>query len=499
MSVTPRPLLAMRGITKAFPGVVALRDVDFDLRPGEVHVIVGENGAGKSTLIKILSGVHQADGGTIHIEGQEVHLSSPREARRRGISTVYQEFNLVPQLRVDENLYLGQEPLAGPLGWVDRARRAREAQELLRSLEIPVAPSHPVRALGVAEQQLVEIAKALSRDARILVLDEPTATLTAHEIPRLFRAIRRLTARGVGVIYISHRLEELGEIGDRVTVLRDGRRVATAPVGALSVDEIIRLMVGREVREKYPKVPVPVGEEILRVEGVSRRGVLQDVSFVLRRGEIVGIAGLVGAGRTELAMALFGAAPPDSGTILVRGRPVSLRSPRDAIRAGVALLPEDRKRQGLVLVQSVATNITLPTASRLVRWGLLDHRRLREVAQRFASALRIVTPGLDRRVVYLSGGNQQKVVLAKWLATESEVVIFDEPTRGIDVGARIEVYQLMTELVQRGAGVLMISSELPEILGMSDRILVMRRGRLVGQFRREAATAEQVMAAALGG
>jgi ribose transport system ATP-binding protein len=491
-------LLEMRGITKAFPGVVALRDVDFDLRAGEVHVLVGENGAGKSTLIKILSGVHRADRGMIFLEGREVHIGSPREAQHAGISTVYQEFNLIPQLRVDENLFLGQEP-AGPFGWIDRIRRARAAESLLRSLEVPVGVSARVRTLGVAEQQLVEIAKALSREARIFVMDEPTAALTAHEIQRLFRAIRRLTARGVGVIYISHRLEELEEIGDRVTILRDGQRVATADVRALSVDEIIRMMVGREVREKYPKVAVPIGEEVLRVEGLSRRGVLHDVSFVLRRGEIVGIAGLVGAGRTELAMTLFGAVPADSGTITVKGRPLRLRSPRDAIRAGMALLPEDRKRQGLILVQPVATNITLPSVSRLVRWGLLDRRQVRGIAQRFVTALRIATPSLDRRVVYLSGGNQQKVVLAKWLTARSEVVIFDEPTRGIDVGAKIEVYQLMTELVQRGAGVLMISSELPEVLGMSDRVLVMRRGRLTAEFRREDATAERVMAAALGG
>ncbi len=492
-------LLEMRGICKTFPGVVALRDVDFDLRAGEVHVLVGENGAGKSTLIKILSGVHQADRGTIRLADAEVHLTSPRDAQRRGISTVYQEFNLVPQLTVDENIFLGQEPRRGWLGWVDRARRLQAAAELLRSLEIGVPPQGRVRALGVAEQQLVEIAKALSRDARIIVMDEPTAALTAHEIRRLFAAIQALTARRVGVIYISHRLEELAEIGDRVTVLRDGQRVGTAGVGTLPTDEIVRMMVGREVREKYPKAAVAPGEEILRVEGLVRRGVLHGVSFALRRGEILGIAGLVGAGRTELALTLFGAAPADAGTVFIKGRPRRFHSPRDAIRAGLALLPEDRKRQGLILVQSVATNIALPVAPRMARWGLLDYGRMHTLARRFAAALRIMTPSLARRVVYLSGGNQQKVVLAKWLATRSEVVIFDEPTRGIDVGAKIEVYQLMNELVRQGVGIVMISSELPEVLGMSDRILVMRQGRVAGEFHRQDATAERVMAAALPG
>lgn len=492
-------LLEMRGITKIFPGVRALREVDFDLRPGEVHVLVGENGAGKSTLIKILSGVYRSDGGTIRIAGADVRLTSPRDAQARGISTVYQEFNLVPQLSVGENIYLGQEPLRGPLRWVDRRGRLAAARQLLQALGIGVAPGAAVRTLGVAEQQLVEIAKALSRDARIIVMDEPTAALTAHEIRRLFATVRTLKSRGIGVIYISHRLEELAEIGDRVTVLRDGQRVGTAEAGGISIDEIIRMMVGRELREKYPKVTVPPGEELLRVDGLTRPGVLADVSFALRRGEILGIAGLVGAGRTELALTLFGAAPSASGRVTVKGLPVQARSPREAIRAGLALLPEDRKRHGLVLVQSITTNITLPVAHRLQRWCLLDQGRMRALARRFAGALRVVTPSLDRRVVQLSGGNQQKVVLAKWLATRSEIVIFDEPTRGIDVGAKIEVYQLMNALVERGAGILMISSELPEVLGMSDRILVMRQGRVVGEFARVDATAERLMAAALAG
>ena len=495
----PNALLEMRGITKAFPGVQALRDVDLALHAGEVHVLVGENGAGKSTLIKILSGVYQADRGTIQLRGEPISFRSPRDAQDRGISTVYQEFNLVPQLSVAENIYLGQEPVRGWLGWVDRGRRSAAARELLRSLDIAVPPGGPVRALGVAEQQLVEIARALSRAARIIVMDEPTAALTAHEIRGLFASIRALKARGVGVIYISHRLEELAEIGDRVTVLRDGQRVGTVRVGEVSTDAIIRMMVGREVRDKYPKTAVAPGEEVLRVQGLTRPGVLTDVSFFLRRGEILGIAGLVGAGRTELALALFGAVPVAGGTVTIKGRTVRVRSPRDAIRAGMALLPEDRKRQGLVLVQPVVTNITLPVVSRLQRWGLLDRRGMRALARRFAGALRIVTPDLDRRVAYLSGGNQQKVVLAKWLATRSEIVIFDEPTRGIDVGAKIEVYQLMSDLVAQGTGILMISSELPEVLGMSDRILVMRRGRVAGEFSREDATAERLMAAALAG
>ena len=495
-----KPFLEMRGIVKQFPGVLALNRVDFDLRPGEVHVLLGENGAGKSTLIKILSGVHTADEGEILLDGRPVHIRTPHDAKALGISTIFQEFTLVPDMSVAENIFLGRFPsLPGAAGFVDWKRMREESAALLRSLNVEVDPRTPVRQLGVAKQQMVEIAKALSMQARIIVMDEPTAALASAEIEQLFRTIRELKARGVAVIYISHRLEEVRHIGDRATVLRDGEKIGTVPLATTSIDELIRMMVGRELKEKFPKVEVPRGEEILRVEHLSRPGVLHDISFNLFRGEILGIAGLVGAGRTELARAIFGADPISEGRILVKGQPVQISSPRDAIRHGLALLPEDRKRHGLVLGMTVTGNITITMLDQFTRAGVMDLRKERSLAQQFVERIRIATPSLDREVRYLSGGNQQKVVVAKWVGAQADIFLFDEPTRGIDVGAKVEVYHLMNELVQKGAGVIMISSELPEILGMSDRILVMRAGRICGMFHRSEATPERILDAAISG
>jgi ribose transport system ATP-binding protein len=489
-------LLQMRGIRKAFPGVLALDGVSFELRRGEVHALLGENGAGKSTLMKILSGAYPRDAGEILIDGRPAALDSPRAAQALGISTIYQEFNLVPHLSAAENICLGREPMLRA-GVIDRRRLNNAARTLLQSLGTDVDPEVPVDALGVAEQQMVEIAKALSLRARILIMDEPTSALTASEIEELFAAIRRFTAEGGSVIYISHRLEELARVGHRATVLRDGRYIGTRPL-PVPIAELVRMMANRDISEHYPQPTRTKGTEILRVEGVSRGSRLRDVSFTLHRGEVLGVAGLLGAGRTELARVIAGADVPDAGRISVNGKPVRLRNPRDAIRAGIGLVPEDRKRQGLVLPQSVATNLSLPQLSRLGRAGVVSRTRENQLASRWTRELRIKTPGIDTRVLTLSGGNQQKVVLGKWLAAGADVLIVDEPTRGIDVGAKMEIYTLLDRLAADGAGILMISSDLPEVMGMSDRILVMHQGRVQAMFDARDATQEAVLHAALG-
>ena len=495
-SSTTSPLLQMRGICKRYPGVVALDDVSFELRRGEVHVLLGENGAGKSTLMKILSGATPRDGGDILLDGRPVALASPREAQSAGISTIYQEFTLVPHLTAAENIYLGREPVRAA-GVIDRRRLVANAKALLDTLGVSIDPDIPVRLLGVAEQQMVEVAKALSIDARILVMDEPTSALTEAEIEQLFAAIRRLTARGVAVVYISHRMEELARIGHRATVLRDGRFIATVPLPT-PVPELVRLMANRDIRDHYPPPTRRPGAEILRVEHVSRGPRLRDVSFTLRRGEILGVAGLLGAGRTELARVIFGADVPESGRVLLDGKPLRVAGPADAIKAGIGFVPEDRKRHGLVLGRSVSSNLSLPQLPRLSRLGIVSRRRESDLAAQWIRELRIKTPSAATRALNLSGGNQQKVVLGKWLAAGCDVLIVDEPTRGIDVAAKMEIYTLLDRLAANGTGIIMISSELPEVLGMSDRILVMHQGRVQALFDREGATQETVLHAALG-
>jgi ribose transport system ATP-binding protein len=489
--------IRMRGIRKTFPGVLALDGVDLEVRAGEVHVLLGENGAGKSTLMKILSGAIPKDAGEIELLGRRVEIEGPAHAQALGIRIIYQEFNLIPQLSAAENVFLGKEPTLGG-GVLDRRRMVREAERLLAELGVRIDPTRAVRELGVAQQQMVEVAKALSGEARILIMDEPTSALTEAEIHELFATISRLTARGVAVIYISHRLEEVERVGHRVTVLRDGRLVATHRVGEVSIAHLIRLMANRELTEHFPKKRVPPGAELLRVEGLTRAGLVRDVSFTLRAGEVLGVAGLLGAGRTELARAIMGADPLDAGRVIVKGRQVRVRGPRDAIRRGVGFLPEDRKTQGLVLELAVGRNLALPSTKRLSRLGVVDAGAERALAGRWVEELRIKTPGLEQKVALLSGGNQQKVVLGQWLAADVDVLIMDEPTRGIDVGAKVEIYQLMNRLTAQGAGILMISSELPEVLGMSDRILVMRQGRIVAEMQAVGVTQERVLAAALG-
>jgi ribose transport system ATP-binding protein len=486
----------MRGIRKEFPGVVALDGVDLEVARGEVHVLLGENGAGKSTLMKILAGAQPKDAGEIELDGRRVEIAGPRHAQALGVGIIYQEFNLVPQLGAAANVFLGREP--SRLGWIDRRRLEADAARLLDGLGVQIDVRAPVRELGIAQQQMVEVAKALSLDARLLIMDEPTSALTESEIQELFRAIERLTATGVAVIYISHRLEEVRRIGRRVTVMRDGRRIASHDVGAVEIPELVRLMANRELTEHFPKQRATPGEEVLRVEGLTRGRVLRQASLRLRRGEVVGVAGVLGAGRTELARAIVAADRAETGTVTLKGRVVHARGPRAVVEQGVGLVPEDRKAHGLVLSLSVKDNLALPSQRRLSRLGVVDDRAERELARRKVEELRIKTPSLDQPVVLLSGGNQQKVVLGKWLAAGVDVLILDEPTRGIDVAAKVEIYELMNRLAARGTAILMISSELPEILGMSDRILVMREGRVAAELEAGEATQERVLAAALG-
>jgi ribose transport system ATP-binding protein len=492
-----RVVLEMRNVRKTFPGVVALDDVSFDLRRGEVHVLLGENGAGKSTLMKILSGAYQKDGGRVLLDGREVEIRSPRHARSLGVSIIYQELNLVPHLSAAENIFLGREPASLP-GLIDRRAMREEARRILTGLGAEFDPRRPIKELSVAGRQMVEIAKAVSLDARILIMDEPTSALTEREIRELFARIRRLKAEGAAIIYISHRLEELFEIGDRVTVLRDGRRVATRDIRDVAKPELIRLMVNRELTQQFPKVSAPRGREVLRVEHLTRHGALEDISFSLFEGEVLGIAGLLGSGRTELARVLFGLDRADSGGIHLKGKPQRITSPRRAINLGLGFLTEDRKTQGLVLPLSVQENICLPSVERFSRLGVMRPDEEVRVAGQYIRDLRIKAAGPRHKVVYLSGGNQQKVVLGKWLCARGDILIFDEPTRGIDVGSKAEIYQLMNQLTAAGAAVIMISSELPEILGMSDRILVMHRGRISGEFAAAEATQEKILHCALG-
>ncbi|WP_079148266.1 sugar ABC transporter ATP-binding protein [Streptomyces agglomeratus] len=487
-------LLRIEGIRKTFPGVVALDSVDFDLRRGEVHVLLGENGAGKSTLIKTLSGACRPDGGRILVDGSEVRIQGAQDAERLGIATIHQEFNLVPELTVAENIFLGRQPRR--FAMIDRKRMEADAQALLERVGVQVSPKTPVRELGIARLQMVEIAKALSLEARVLIMDEPTAVLTSEEVDKLFRIVRQLREDGVGIVFITHHLEEIAALGDRVTVLRDGRSAGQVPASTPE-DELVRLMVGRSIEQQYPRERPAVGDALLSVRGLTRGGVFHDVSFDVRAGEVVGFAGLVGAGRTEVVRAVFGADPYDAGTVEVRGARLGKGDVNAAMGAGIGLVPEDRKGQGLVLDASVQENLGLVTMRSATRAGLVDRKGQRAAAARIAGQLGVRMAGLGQHVRTLSGGNQQKVVIGKWLLADTRVLILDEPTRGIDVGAKVEIYQLINELTASGHAVLMISSDLPEVLGMSDRVLVMAQGRIAGELPAHEATQDAVMALAL--
>lgn len=489
-------LLEMRDIRKTFPGVRALDGVDLRLFPGEVLALLGENGAGKSTLIKMLGGAHSPDSGTILIDGVPVDLSSPQAANAAGVGVIFQEFNLVPELTAWENIFLGREKR---FGFAAKKHERQRALELFQHIGVDMPVNARCGELSVAQQQIVEIAKALSQDVRLIVMDEPSAALTPQEVSRLFDIIRDLKSSGIGVVYISHRLDEIFEIADRITVLRDGQHVGDAAVSDISRQQMIEMMVGREIENEFPKEPTEIGEPGLVVNRLNRTDAVRDVRFSACRGEVLGFTGLVGAGRTETMRLVFGADRADSGSMTLDGRTLDIRQPADAIREGICLLTEDRKSQGLVLGLSVRENFGLPNLSTLSTVGFVNQTRERKLFEEYVDKLQIKTPNTEQLAKNLSGGNQQKVVLAKWLQRNAEVIIFDEPTRGIDVGAKYEIYMLMNELARQGKVIIMISSELPEVLGMSDRIIVMHEGRITGEIRDvENATQQQIMELAVG-
>jgi ribose transport system ATP-binding protein len=491
-------LLRLEGITKRFPGVLALDGVSFEVRRGEVHAVCGENGAGKSTLMKVISGQYQPDAGALHYRGTACQFQSTAESEAVGIAIIHQELNLVPHLSVAENIFLAREPRKG--WFIDRAALRRNTQQCLNQLGLDIAPDALVKTLSVAQQQMVEIAKALSLKAQVLIMDEPTSSLTESETEKLFAIIHELKRAGVGIVYISHRLDELAQIADRVTVLRDGRYVSTDHFVDTSVEQIVAKMVGRALHDVFPKrASVPTTDVLLRVQGLTRQGVLHDVSFELRRGEILGFAGLMGAGRTEVARAIFGADPIDAGAVFLGDKRLTIRSPRDAVRQGLAYLSEDRKHDGLALKMTVAQNITLAHMEAVSnRAGLIQFAKEQDAAQHYIGALDIRTPSSAQTVRLLSGGNQQKLVISKWLFRDSRVLFFDEPTRGIDVGAKYAIYQLLDQLAGQGIGVVMISSELPEIMGMTDRVAVFHEGRLVTVRNTRETSQEEVMHYASG-
>lgn len=492
-------LLKMENIKKSFPGVQALSNGHLEVRKGEVHILLGENGAGKSTLMKILSGVYQANEGTIHLEGKQVEIKNTKDAQKHGVGIIFQEFNLIPHLSVAENIYFGRVPrLLSSV--VNRKKLFEDTARILNELQLEISPKTLVKDLGVAEQQMVEIAKALSIQSRILIMDEPTAALTEQEIAKLFERIHSLKEKGVSIIYISHRLEEFARIADRVTVMRDGRYITTVDFAKSSIDELIGLMVGRSLEDKFPKdTTIKKGKELLKVDNLSTKDKLKNVSFSLHAGEVLGISGLMGSGRTELARAIFGADPISKGEIYIEEEQVKINSPMQAIEKGISYLSEDRKKNGVALNLSIRENITMANLKAVSNGSVINQKQEANKAEEFIKSLNIKTPSMEQKVKFLSGGNQQKVIIAKWLHTKTKIFIFDEPTRGIDVGAKIEVYQLINKLAREGNAVIMISSEMPEILGLSDRILVMSEGKCTAILDRKEATQEKVMYHATSG
>ena len=487
--------LQMSHITKRFPGVLALSNVDFALRKGEVHALLGENGAGKSTLMKILSGVYQPDEGDIIFEGQSVSFANPLSAQSAGITIIHQEFNLFPELTVEENIFIGREFCKNNRWRLDEKQQRQAAIDILQKLNLNISPETLVADLTVAQQQMVEIAKAISVNAKILIMDEPTAALTETEIDSLFQVTRLLKEQGTGIVYISHRLEELALIADRATVMRDGQFIATVDYDAVKISDLIAMMVGRDLGNIYPRRgPLAQRKPVLEVSGLTRNGVLNNIDFTLYQGEILGFAGLMGAGRTELARAIFGADPIDGGTLKLNGKVTVIKDIPDAIKQGISYLTEDRKKEGLALGLSVERNIMLGNYPEYSdRYGNVDSKRCQKTSEEQVKALRIKTPHLEQAALNLSGGNQQKIIIARWVCKDTDILIFDEPTRGIDVGAKLEIYELMNRLVAKGKSIIMISSELPEVLGMCDRILVMRNGRITGELASDDATQEKIM------
>ena len=490
-----RLALELRDVAKSFGAVAALRSGSLAVEPGSIHALVGENGAGKSTLVKIVAGVHRRDSGTFRLHGEDVDFGSTADSKAAGVAVIYQEPTLFPDLSVTENIFMGRQPL-GRGRRIDRAAMYAEAEGLFERLGVAIDPRRPAQGLSIADQQIIEIAKAISLDASVLIMDEPTAALSGVEVERLFAVARSLRDEGRALVFISHRFDEVFELCDTVTVMRDGEYVSTDAIADTTVDQIVARMVGREVAELFPKTAAEIGEVVLEVEGLSSLGTFHDVSFSVRSGEIVGLAGLVGAGRSEIARAVFGVDRYDEGAVRLAGRPVRAHKPRAAIRAGMAFVPEDRRKQGLVTDASVARNVAAVIRRGLTHAGLLTNRDENRAAGPWAGRLEVKTSALDMNAATMSGGNQQKVVLAKWLATEPKLLIIDEPTRGIDVGTKAEVHRLLSDLAGQGLAILMISSELPEVLGMADRVLVVCEGRITAELSRDEATPERVMHAA---
>ncbi len=475
------PLIEMAGVSKTFPGVKALSNINLNIYPGKVHVLLGENGAGKSTLIKIISGVYSRDEGIIKLSGQEVDFKNTRESLAAGISVIHQELSVIPDLTVAENIFLGREPKIGKSGFVDRKKMNKDTSQLLESIGVKINPKAVIRRLSNADKQMVEIARAVSQNSSLVIMDEPTSSLSEHEVEALFKVIDKLKRENVAIIYISHRLKEIARIGDTVTILRDGQLVKTVSLQEIDESHMIALMVGREVTQFYYKSEIPPADEVvLEIRNYTRKEVFENISFSLRRGEILGVAGLIGAGRTEVMRAIFGADSIDRGECFLNGEPVRFTEPQQAIKAGVGLIPEDRRNQGLLLSKSVKENTSLASLFVNSKFGFINFGWESQIAEDFIQMLRTKTPNANAPVKNLSGGNQQKVVIAKWLAAKSRILIMDEPTRGIDVNAKAEIYSLMKKFVEEGGSIIMVSSELPEILGVSDRVMVMREGKVSG-------------------
>ena len=492
---TTEHALVLSRVVKSFGTVVALRSGSLTLDRGSIHALIGENGAGKSTLVKIIAGLYRRDDGEFLLDGESVDFTSTAQSKQAGIAVIYQEPTLFPDLSVTENIFMGRQPI-NRIGRIDRKAMRTEATEIFERLGVNLDPDRVTEGLSIADQQIIEIAKAISLDARVLIMDEPTAALSGVEVERLFAVARSLRDEGRALMFISHRFDEVFALCDTVTVMRDGSYVETTAIADTSVDELVRQMVGRDVTDLFPKLPAEIGEVVLKVEGLTRKGVFNDISFTLRSGEILGLAGLVGAGRSEVARAIFGVDSYEQGQITLQGAVLPKGDPKKATARGIALVPEDRRKQGLVLEDGVSRNITLAIRNKLSKWGLIWNGLENQAAEVWASRLEVKTAALDAETGTLSGGNQQKVVIGKWLSTEPTVLIVDEPTRGIDVGTKSEVHRLLSELAQQGLAILMISSELPEVLGMADRVLVMREGRLTGEFSRADATPEAIMFAA---
>ncbi|MGY4688887.1 sugar ABC transporter ATP-binding protein [Salibacterium sp. K-3] len=494
------PLVEMEQIHKSFYGVNVLHGIDFNVRAGEIHALMGENGAGKSTLMKILTGIYASDEGTVRVKGEEVTFSHPKEAEKAGIAVIHQELNIIPNLSVTENMFLGRPLTYGKWGINRNSEMRQKTTEYLQRLGIDINPDRQAGRLSVGQQQMIEIARAVSTEAEVIVMDEPTAALTEVEIESLFEVINHLKDSGVGIVYISHRMEEIFQLCDRISVLRDGGYAGTKAVSETSYEEIVKLMVGREIGEKYPPRSTVPGEERLRVENLSDAGgIFENASFELRRGEILGLAGLMGAGRTELMQLLFGARKKRSGNVYLDGERLRIRTPYDARKAGIGFITEDRKEEGLVLNLSVRENLAIPNLGKLSKAGLMSNTREKDFTDNTIERLRVKTSGREQKLKTLSGGNQQKIVIGKWLGIEPSILILDEPTRGVDIGAKKEIYHIMNELTEQGVAVIMVSSELPEVLGMSDRVLVLHEGKISAVFDREEADQENIMQAATGG